>query len=185
MLQKLTKPSIFIYLIYAVVLFVMSLIFATDLQSIMTQDNSVPAVIKDTRTAIQNANNMVFYLFVVGIIGVILLFIFGNSYRKKLYLSNLIAGVVIPVVVIIMVIVTALSVSSAISTYYTNLDGIKEYFLVYLFGSVQPIETLIYPTIALVLVIGFGVISLLYAIYTVCKYLKTKPSRKVVEADAK
>ena len=84
MLQKLTKPSIYIYLVYTVVLFVMALIFATGLESIMTQDNSVPKAILDSREAMQKANNAVFYLFVGGIVGVILLFIFDARPQKAI-----------------------------------------------------------------------------------------------------
>ena len=177
MLQKLTKPSIYIYLVYTVVLFVMALIFATGLESIMTQDNSVPKAILDSREAIQKANNAVFYLFVGGIVGVILLFIFGNSYRKKLYMSNLIAGTVVPLATIVGSVIVLVFISKAISTYNENLDGIKEYYETSLFGASTPVETLIYPAIALVLVIIYIALCALYITYTILKYRKSVMER--------
>ncbi len=183
MLQKLTKPSILIYLMYAVLIFIMSLIFATGLEGIMTQDNSIPSAIKDTREAVQSANNAVFAAFVVGIVAVALLYIFGNNYRRKLYLSNLVAGCAFPAVSVIVSVIAIINVISMMGLYNSNLEEIKNYYVNDLFGA-KPVETLTYPIITLILLIGFVIYSIVYIVFTVLKFIKNS-NRKVVVSDAK
>ena len=99
MLQKLTKPVNLIFIFSTIIIFILSLVYATDYEMIMVDTNTLPQGVLDLRAAVQSANNMIFYLSIIGFVCFIVLQIVGNGYRKKTFLSNLICGVVLPVII--------------------------------------------------------------------------------------
>ena len=185
MLQKLTKPINLIYLLATVVIFIVSLVYATDCQFFMNQDSTVPDVILSIRSKVQTSNDFIFYLFVVGIVGYIVMCIFGNNYRKKLFKSNFIVGIVAPAITIIFSIITLILIMNAVSYYGTNAQEIEDFYMLYN-TSLDDYKTTGLLVLAAILVIVYIVIVAGYLVYTILKYKQTKDvnSGKVVSENA-
>lgn len=174
MLQKLTKPVNLVYLLTTVVIFLLSLVFASNYERIMidqqfTTDIFTQGII-DVREAVQVANDILFYLFVIAIVGFVVLNILGNGYRKKLYKSNLIAGIVVPSIVIVFSVITIVFVIQNISTLAANIDDVTAYRGRYDLGA--PSNTWNYITIVFIIIYIF--VNVGYLVYTILKYVQQK-----------
>lgn len=178
MLQKLTKPVNLIFIFSTIIIFILSLVYATDYEMIMVDTNTLPQGVLDLRAAVQSANNMIFYLSIIGFVCFIVLQIVGNGYRKKTFLSNLICGVVLPVIIIIFAVVTIVSIANVPSVQSANIDAITSFRERY--HLLPPSNTMNYLSIICSIIYILFMAS--YVVYTVVKYLQTnkKTSEKVV-----
>lgn len=180
MLKKYTKSVNVIYLIVTVLVLILALLFMTGYQSLsITEDTDLGSLstevankIITARDALQFANNMVLYLFVVGILSFVVLQIFGNGYRKKLYKSNLVVGIAFPALTAVFGIITGIVIINGLNKFNLCYDELVEFLN--RFNSTVSDSTALILSIAYVFV--YVILNVLYIVYTVFKY---KSSRKV------
>lgn len=174
MLKKITKPVNVIYLLLTACMLLLTLLFMTGYQALSIVENSdltnqtaeVRDAIMITRDTLQTVNNNILYLFVIAIVSYVVLQIFGNGYRKKLYKSNLIVGIVLPSLVIAYGIFTLVMLINALNVFQTNYDVVYGYLTK--FNTV--ISDAFTINLSLVAVGLYIVVNGLYIAYTVLKY---------------
>ncbi len=120
MIYKLHKIINIVFLVVCAVLLVCTCIF-------MTQYGWVSSSVTGFASQLQSANNWLLLTFAVAIVSFALFYVFGNSRRKKMYISNFVSGIVLPLIVIIIATITIVKISACISTFVENYDVLKAY----------------------------------------------------------
>ncbi len=142
---------------------------------------------KDFVNAMNSANT---YLFVIGVVTIVLfaiLCIFGNKYRKKYYVSNLLAGTIISGVAIVLAVVAVILNIKVIGLFNDN-KTILEVLKAYYDNSNSYGLNCNYITAANVILIISIVIFALNLVFCVMKYVFTvkadKKNNELVDVDS-
>lgn len=198
LLFKFQKAILYLFLAAAVIVFIASLAYFTNFVKLKPTDSNsmwkfVSGDINDLANVdlqlatkeeyntvvkvyddLQSLNTWLFYLAVLVVVFVVILFIVGNSYRKKYYLTNLILGIVFPLISSILGIVVFAQNTSLISDVRKNrllfLQVSKNYdYKISLTQSANSYAGyMIFANVALVIYI---IVSILVIVYTILKYL--------------
>ncbi len=132
---------------------------------------------------LQSANNGIFYVSIVGFVGIIVAAIAGNFSRRKFYISNLVCGLVYPIVTIVGAIITLvklIAVNKEFSAcaldfdiyYQAQIAKAEKYNL-----STDGITTISGQSITTyyILMVVAIVCAAVFAFVTINKFLKTYP----------
>ncbi len=133
---------------------------------------------KDFVDAMNSANTYLLYIGVISIVLFAILCIFGNKYRKKYYLSNLLAGTVISGVCIVLALVAVILNIKVIDLFNDN-KSVLEVLDKYYDTSNSYGLNCNYVTAANVILIIAIIIFALNLIYCVIKYVYTVKADKM------
>lgn len=168
----MSKIMTVIYLLGAVLVLIATCTY-------MTQYNFISPSVQEFKDACYSANNLMLYLLLISLAGIAIMCIFGNSSRKKLYKSNLIVGIVVPLIVLVVTIITLVYVIQSISIFNENFEVLKAYD-----ASINPNPDYNFTSsgliLALILLIVFGVIVICYSAVNTLKYFKTNKNHREV-----
>ncbi len=174
MIYKLHKIFNIVYLLAIALVLVATCAF-------MTQYNYIPTPSRqDFADACNAANTTMLLLVIVGLVGLAILNILGNSSRKKMYISNIIAGEVIPVVTIGLSIYVISLIAKCISIFNEHYDELKAYDDQFNLDHSYNYNTTGF-NFAMIMVIIFIVVLVIYAVLNFLKYKQNHYVKAKVE----
>ncbi|MCR5706241.1 MAG: hypothetical protein K6G48_05545 [Acholeplasmatales bacterium] len=136
----------------------------------------------DFTAAFNKCDNWLLGTGLVGVVSFAVMCIFGNKYRKKYYLSNLIVGVALPAMMAIFTVITIILNINVWNLFADNkhtLEFMKENFDV---TDEYPL-TLVYCKAAFVIQLVALVVFVLNIVYAVLKYISSKTNSEAELAD--
>lgn len=132
---------------------------------------------------IQNANNGIFYTSIAGFAAIAIAAIAGNFSRRKFYISNLVCGLIYPIVTVVGSIITFVQMGKVSSEFTKCADDFQLYYQL----QVAKLEKYNQSTDGLEVISGKSIIAyyiilaiaiifaVLFCYVTITKFLKTYP----------
>lgn len=165
MLVKLTKAMNIVYIVCGALIIVGACTY-------MTKYNFFPKTLSDVKDTFNATNNNILFLGIATIVGIAILNVVGNGYRKKLYKSNLIVGIAVPAVSAIYGVIVIVQILNCLSLFAENYDTLAKYDQIY-----NTTNAYTYDNMGMVYVLIIIIVAVLYMIayivYTILKYRAT------------
>ncbi len=132
---------------------------------------------------LQSANNSIFYLSIIGFVSIAIACIAGNFSRRKFYISNLVCGLIYPIVTIVCSIIALVKMVALSGEFASCTEDFQTYYELQIAKAekwnqstdgITKIsgDSIIYYYVILVIAI---VCACTFAYFTIRKFLKTYP----------
>lgn len=132
---------------------------------------------------LQSANNSIFYLSIIGFVSIAVACIAGNFSRRKFYISNLVCGLIYPIVTIVCSIIALVKMVALSGEFASCTEDFQTYYELQIAkqqkynlstDGITKIsgDSIIYYYVILVIAI---VCACAFAYFTIRKFLKTYP----------